>query len=488
MTEKQFNWVIPNLNKKRPGRHIQEYIIENITSRNLKPGDQLPSYRKLGQLNHISETTVKKAYFSLGINDWLSTSPRLKTFVSYHNPDEVMPLHSKGFTDRFPAGIQFANKIHQEKPNYTIEPFVCIGTFAPSHALFPQEIFNRYYSARQREALNASQARYLSSYDGAYLKEEVLNDLNRHRDFGIKPGMIEIIKGRRASLETIFKVLLNKPGEVVINTSFYDPILTSALDSLNADVYNVNPSGVRFLSILQRILKSKTVRFIYIQTPSCFPDGNTLTRSTRQKLVAMAVKYNTCIIEEDKNHEYYYDEFPYKPLACHEHMGHVIYIGILSLATSYAQTLRIVVASVQLINTLKMITSQSAEPREVIMENALADMIAHGHLAVYQKHSRLKAKENRYSLDFTLNNYLGKYISYELPEHGFTFWIKFRDDINLNDLLKQLELRGIEIPYHPTAQKPEGKVNYMLLGFGHYQAEEAEAAAKEIQNILKALP
>nr|WP_068891093.1 PLP-dependent aminotransferase family protein [Pedobacter panaciterrae] len=488
MTEKQFNWVIPNLNKKRPGRHIQEYIIANITARNLKPGDQLPSYRKLGKLNHISETTVKKAYFALTINDWLSTSPRLRTFVSYNNPEEVMPLRSKGFTERFPAGIQFANKITRQKPNYIIEPFISIGTFTPSHALFPQEIFNKYYSAHQRETLNASQAQYLNSYNKAYLKEEVLNDLNRHRDFGIKSGMIEIIKGRRTSLEAVFKILLDKPGAVVINTSFYDPVLTHVLNNQGADIYGVNPSDAKFLSNLQRILKSKTVRFIYVQTPSSFPDGNTLTRSTRQKLVAMAVKYNTCIIEEDKNHEYYYGELPYKPLACHEHVGHVVYIGVLSLATSYAQTIHVVVASVQLINTLKLITNQSVDPREVIMENALADMIANGHLATYQKHSRLKAKENRYSLDFTLSNYLGKYISYELPEHGFTFWIKFRDDINLNDLLEEIERRGIEIPYHPTALKPEGKVNYMLLGFGHYQAEEAEAAAKEMQDVLKALP
>jgi GntR family transcriptional regulator/MocR family aminotransferase len=55
-------------------------------------------------------------------------------------------------------------------------------------------------------------------------------------------------------------------------------------------------------------------------------------------------------------------------------------------------------------------------------------------------------------------------------------------------LLKELQNRGIQIPYHLNSPKPKGKVNYMLLGFGHYLAMEAEAAAKEIQNILKALP
>ena len=488
MTEKQFNWVIPNLSKTRPGRDIQEYIIKNIILRNLKPGDKLPSHRKLGQLNHISDSTIKKAYFILIINDWLTSSPRAGIFVSYTIPNKVMPLRSKGFTDQFPVDLHYANKIPQQKPTYTAEPFISIGTFTPSHALFPQETFNKYYLAQQREALKTSQAQYLNTYNGAYLKDEVLNDLNRHRDFGIKPGMIEIIKGRRASLEAVFKLLLDKPGEVVINTSFYDPLLNDVLNNQEVTVCNINPSDVKFLVNLQRILKSRTVRFIYVQTPSSFPDGNTLTRTTRQKLVEMAIKYKTCVIEEDKNHEYYYGELPYKPLACFEHAGHVIYMGVLSLATAYTQTLRVIVASVQLITALKVVTGQSVEPRDAIMENALADMIAYGHLAAYQRHSRLKAKKNKCHLDSTLTNYLGKYISYEQPEHGFTFWLKFRDDINLNDLLKELQNRGIQIPYHPNASKPKGKVNYMLLGFGHYLPMEAEAAAKEIQNILTFLP
>lgn len=111
MTEKQFNWVIPNLSKTRPGRDIQEYIIKNIISRNLKPGDKLPSHRKLGQLNHISESTVKKVYFILMINDWLTSSPRAGIFVSYNIPNKVMPLRSKGFTDQFPVDIHYAKII-----------------------------------------------------------------------------------------------------------------------------------------------------------------------------------------------------------------------------------------------------------------------------------------------------------------------------------------------------------------------------------------
>lgn len=68
MELKGFNRLIPKLDKKHCRSQTEEFIIENIKSGNLLQGELLPPYRQLAELNHISTTTIKRAYSNLIIN------------------------------------------------------------------------------------------------------------------------------------------------------------------------------------------------------------------------------------------------------------------------------------------------------------------------------------------------------------------------------------------------------------------------------------
>jgi GntR family transcriptional regulator/MocR family aminotransferase len=55
----------------------------------------------------------------------------------------------------------------------------------------------------------------------------------------------------------------------------------------------------------------------------------------------------------------------------------------------------------------------------------------------------------------------------------------------LNQVLKDLESMNITVPYHPRHKQFKGKFNDMLLGYGAFDINEAEAAAKMLEVILK---
>nr|WP_068887647.1 PLP-dependent aminotransferase family protein [Pedobacter panaciterrae] len=480
MDKKPFNWIIPDLDRQQPRSQTEKFIVENIKSRYLIPGAPLLSYRQFAELNGVSEGTVKRAYSNLIMQGWLSTKPGGGTFVSQIIPGDEMPIRASGFTDRFPAGLEIPKQTHQHIP----QPFVAVGTYAPAQTLFPHEIFNKYYSTHNSRDANLSQAELLSSYKGEHLRHAILTDLNHKRGFGIKAEMLEIIKDRKPSLERVFEILLSKPGEVVINTSVFDLTLTNVLKECAAITHTISLQDEHFLEKIEELLKQTKVRAIYVRPQCSFPERLTLTEEQCIRLIELAKEYQTCIVEEDEDHEFYYGLTFYKPLACYDHDGYVIYLGALSMATSYTRSLRIIVASLQLINALRDLPAQSIEQREITTEKAMADMILNGDLGTYQKNLRLNAKKDRFNLDWVLSNYLGDHMSFETPEHGLMFWLKFRDEIDLNLLLNQLEDLGIKVPFHPNNQKTDSKVNYMLLGFGHYQMEEAEGAAKLLKEII----
>lgn len=477
-------WVIPNLDKARCTSQIEEFIIDLIKTKNLQPGDHLPAYRSLAKLNHISESSVRRAYIKLIDGNWLASNPGSGTIVSANNPSEDIPHRTSGFTEHFPAGLIYINKNDDIfQPAYIEEPFVAVGTDFPSPAAFPEDKFAEYYNRFREDSRKLSQAEFLNAYDARYLKDNMVDYLNRKRGFGLKYNMLDVVKGRKSALDRVFKILINA-GDVVINTSPHDSKLAAALLKRKANVFTISRRDPDFIERIEQMLNHTRVRAIHIRPQCSFPESFTLSEDSCQRLVQLAKKHRMCIIEEEDDHEFWYSTTAYKPLACYDHDGFVIYMAALSKATSDTQSLRGIVASVQFINELQTLPSQPIEERDIIKEQAFAEMIAKGDMADYARQIRLQSKTYRDELHLILNHYLHKFVSYDIPEHGLTFWLKFDEKFDLNVMLKKLDDNGIPVPYHPNNQKTSIKTNHMMLGFGAFDINEAEGGAKMLNMVF----
>ncbi|MBE9600187.1 PLP-dependent aminotransferase family protein [Pedobacter sp. MC2016-24] len=478
-------WLVSKLDKMNSGRDIYNFIVNKIKSGQLVPGSRVPPYRDLAQLNKINRNTVQNAYSKLISNNWLSTSQGSGTFVSTTNPSTEVPHRTSGFTDVFPAGLPHL-------PNQSVSSqslpylYVAVGTDFPSPASFPEDKFAEYCSRHLEASKHLSQAQLLSAYEADYLKSTILEDLNRRRSFGLKANMLDIIKGRELSLNQVFKILIS-PGDIVINTSPQDLLLHTALEKSGARIYVMNRMEHDFLSRLERLLQFTKVRAIYIRPQFSFPEGHSFSISKAVKLIELAKKYKVCILEEEEDHEFWYTKSPYSPMAGYNHDGFVIYLAALSKAIPETRTLRIVAASAQFIEQLQMLPAQPIESRDIIKEKAIADMIKSGEMAEYARHVRAKSKKFRNELDLILSHHLGKYVTYTIPEHGLTFWLKFQETCNLTVVLKKLGERGIPVPFHPNSPKTHEPVYYMILGFGAFDIVEAEGGAKMIRLIMEEL-
>ncbi|WP_316818577.1 PLP-dependent aminotransferase family protein [Pedobacter nyackensis] len=481
------NWLIPKLDKTKCTSEIENYILNAIKSQELQGGDLIPPYRELARTNKVSPSSVRRAYTKLTDNNWLNSNQGSGTFVSIRNPSENILLKTTGFKDHFPAGFLFLNKREvKQSAKFIEQPFIGVGTDFPNPATFPESKFLEYYNRIREASKNLSQAELLNAYDGRALKDAVVEQLNRKRDFGVSNQMIDIVKSRKSCLDRVFTILLN-PDDVVISTSPYDLKLALALEKFDVTVFTVNRDEIDFIERIEQILEYSKVRAIHIRPQCSYPESFTLSQEYCTKLIELAKKYRVCIIEEEDDHEYSFSNTPYKPLACYEHDGYVLYMGALSKATMDTISLRVVVAATQFINEMGNLPKQSVEDRDVIKEQAIAEMIVNGDMAEYARQIRVKAKNYRDELHIVLNNHLHKYITYEIPENGLTFWIKFDERIDLNAVLDEVELLGIPVPYHPNSQRGKKKVNHMMLGYGAFDLAEAEGGAKMLSEVINGL-
>jgi GntR family transcriptional regulator/MocR family aminotransferase len=475
-----FNWSIPQLDKKRCSKQIEEFIIFNITAKNLRSGDMIPGYRTLAEINDVGLNSVRRAYMRLISSRWLETRGGSGTFVSDRSLEpNVYPERTSN--DDFIVRLQPSIQEHKVRDT---PAFAFVGTDFPNPFLFPEDRFYKYCHKHRVGSAKFSQSELLFGYGGNYLKQIVVDDLNKQRGFGVNKEILRVINGREESLRRVFKALV-MPGELVINTGSYDPLIDLILRDIGAAALRLNSIHPEFITKLESLLVELKIRAIYIRPQSSFPENHTLSVSDCKRLIELAKIYGVNIIEEDDDHEFWLGNIPYKALVCYDHGGFVIYLGALSKARSDMQSLRVVVASRYLIKLMDSFAETAFENRDVIEEKAFADLILNGDLDEYRRNVRLTARKNRDALDMILQNYLGAYISYTLPAHGLTFWLHFADRFDLNLVLKDLEDMGIAVPYHPKHKQSNGKCNDMLLGYGAFDINEAEGAAKLLEVILK---
>lgn len=81
--------ILSNSSDKPIYEQITSQIKEMIMKGELKPGDAMPSMRKLAKDLHVSLITTQRAYDDLGKDGFIVTVPAKGTFVSTQNQDFI---------------------------------------------------------------------------------------------------------------------------------------------------------------------------------------------------------------------------------------------------------------------------------------------------------------------------------------------------------------------------------------------------------------
>ena len=81
--------ILSNSSDKPIYEQITSQIKEMIMKGELKPGDAMPSMRKLAKDLHVSLITTQRAYDDLGRDGFITTVPAKGTFVSSQNQEFI---------------------------------------------------------------------------------------------------------------------------------------------------------------------------------------------------------------------------------------------------------------------------------------------------------------------------------------------------------------------------------------------------------------
>ena len=470
-------------------RKIAEGLVTAIVEGRLPPGTLLPGTREMAQLLDVNRKTVILAYEEALTKGWLVSEPRRGTFVNAQLTPK--PLPSRAQQSFAPPILAQANA-----PYFTQNAQVTalqhrqgalfFDNGTSDHRLLPQAVLHRYYRNALRNSFASNTVRYGSEGTGYELRCALAEMLRNNRGLTVSAENICLTQGTQISLYLTASLLL-KPGDVVLVERLSYPPAWEIFRKLGAQLVtvDVDDEGCRTDQI-DRLCREHNVRMIYLTPHHQFPTTVSLHAARRQQLLALAAQHDFCIIEEDYDHEYHFNGRPYLPLASDRSQRHVIYVGSLSKALGSTFRCSYVVAPAPVVEALHSNAALMLGDADAVAQKMLADLINNGEL---KKHLRRVSKEyraRRETLQTCLHAAFGERISVREPEGGLALWVRFDDQINVDQMVATAVDHGLVVRSGRQFSPLDQPENALRLGFASLNQDEIREATLRLTNAANA--
>lgn len=313
-----------------------QFIYEDIASKIefqiskglFKPGDQIPSLRKLSKDFGVSTKTVEQSYILLESKGLIEAKPqkgyyvkkniRLFPEIEFNKSEPVISTYS---------GDELVVKLYK---GAQIPNVVQLGPAAPTSDILPGKKLNHILGTICRN--NEPQGIGYQFPPGNY---ELRNQIaKRSSEWGrfYTPDDIVISTGVTEALNISLKVIA-KPGDYLITespTSFATLQIIESYGMKSLEISTHPKYGIDIDSVSEVLNKYNNIAGIFLCSTNSNPLGSTIPDENKKKLYEMFSARNIPIVEDDIYGELYFSDVRPKPIKAFDEKGIVIYCSSFS--------------------------------------------------------------------------------------------------------------------------------------------------------------
>jgi 2-aminoadipate transaminase len=384
-----------------------EYIKELITKGDLKPGEKLPTIRRLAKKLEVNNITIVNAYKQLENNNYITAKMGSGYYVSSNKiqKEEIYSSSDAGMSDD--------------------DSFINFASATPHPSIFPIESFKQCIN-QVLERDKGFAFGYQESNGFKPLRKSILNYLNKQYSITAEnEDYLQIVSGAQQGIDLIGKVLLNPGDYVITENPTYDGA-TAVFKSRGARVVGVNveQDGID-LADLEKKFRVCKPKLIYVMTSYQNPTTTCYSKEKLEELLMLAKKYNVYIVEDDSMSELYYgNEHPLTLKAMDSENSYVIYLKSFSKILMPGLRIGCMVIPSLLINDFTKIKHTSDISSSGLIQRSLEQYFSSGK---WEEHLSYMKEIYKGKYEFMLSKLtnLGKYgIKFNKPNGGLYFWIR----------------------------------------------------------------
>lgn len=423
-------------------QQIQQMVAGGILSGRFRPGEKLPSSRKLATHLGVSRITVTLAYNELMADDYLSSAGRSGYYVSENAP-EPPQLSARSSADTVDwsraIGTRYSGNLQVEKPldwrRYKY-PFL-YGQVDPK--LFDRQNWRlcavRALGQRDFDSLTADQA----DRDDPQLLEFIARHTLPRRGILANSDEILITVGAQNALWMAAQVLLTQRRTAAHEDPCYPGLRTILHQSRCHRVeLAVDKDGLP-----PELVPPETDVVFCTPSHQC-PTASTMPLERRKELLRRASQDDFLIVEDDYEFEMSFLGPPSPALKSLDEEGRVIYVGSFSKSLFPGLRLGYLVGSAPFIREARALRSAVLRHPPGHIQRSAAYFLSLGHYDALVRRLRNALGDRRRIMDRALADY-GLEVAGAGAFGGSSYWMRAPEGVDTLALTERLRARSVLI-------------------------------------------
>ncbi|HEY1890785.1 MAG TPA: PLP-dependent aminotransferase family protein [Steroidobacteraceae bacterium] len=468
---------------------IAEGLRHAIQSGRLKPGERLPSCRRLAAMLGVHRHTVTAAADELVAEGWLKGGARRAHRVAAVLPSEFFKSRTRGTAPRSLKLLKWrlvrnARAFSSGGGGGHDYRYVFAGG-VPDLRLFPYAEFRACVAQALRKAPTA-----LVGYGDPAGHPEFIERLSLYL------RRVRALTGRRilvthGSQEGMFLAaqLLLRPGDKVAIDELGFPPAWDAFRAAGAELVPVRlDSNGMVPEALEAVLSEESVRLIYLTSHHQYPTTVTLPVERRQRIYELASRTGIPIIEDDYDHEFHFRSHPIAPLASNDPCELVIYTSTLSKIMFPSMRLGFLAVPEAIYEPLVNLRAVMTRQNNIFLQDAVARWIDNGGFERHLRRMRRVYQERRDALVEALSagRAGGLPLDWSVPDGGMALWLNC--GVDSDAVTREAKARKVlvnpESHYRFAATRPG---THLRLGYASQTTQEIRVGADRLLEAIAAV-
>lgn len=441
---------------------LADAVAGQIEAGTYRPGDRIPSVRKLRDQFGVSLSTVLEACRVLEDRGLIVAKAQSGHYVRPRPPrPRSEPEQSKPTSEAKRVDASLAMKLNLGIGNPQ-EP--TLGAAVQGPELMPIAALNRLLGHVLRHQPTACHS-YDAPPGSAALRRSIAQ---RGADAGYLVGADDIVitSGAKEAVYLSIKAVTRAGDTVAIESPAYYALL-EVLGSLGLKALEIasHPRHGINLDDLARALRDQPIAAVALVSNFSNPTGSCMTDGAKRQLVDLLDAHDVPLIEDDVYGELVFEGPRPSAIKAFDQSGGVLY------CSSYSKTLSpglrvgwaIPGRYQNAVELLKLVVNQATA---VAPQLALAAFLDSGGCDRHIRRARLMYRDQMTSVIDAVERYFPETTRLTRPEGGHVLWVQLPDGVDAMDLYHAADPLGIRIAPGPMFSPSDGYRNFIRLNTG----------------------
>ena len=461
---------------------VSRHVMGLVESGTLKPGDRVPSLRKLSRQLKVSITTVKQAYVALEDQGVLKVRPQSGFYVN-SLIEQAPQVQRKTTICCKPRKVRFGElfeEIFQIANNPDIAP---LGAAVPSVDLMPVKGLVR---ATNRAATRFAESAldYCFPPGNLELRRQIAR---QYVDMGlaVSPDDVIVTSGATEALTLCLQAVTRRGDIIAVESPTYFSVLRllERMGLLAVEI-DTDPETGMSPEALQSALDTMDIKAVLTVPNFNNPIGALMPDENKQRIAELVAEHAIPLIEDDVYGELYFDERRPPVIKLHDKGDRVLTCSSFSKTLAPGYRIGWVLAGDRYREDILEWKQATTSAVASLPQLAVSEYLRGGEYERHLVRMRKAFREQVERMRFMVARHFPEGTRMTNPRGGFVLWVEMPRGSDCLEVFNRALEEGISVTPGIMFSATRRYRNFIRISCGHSWSEEIEQAVIRLGQIV----